>query len=156
MTDEVNIYIDTGIRGPQKRDGSYLYLLEARLQDGRNADVWKWVPLEQTTENQAAVYALEEALGRLKRPCSLTIWTECPYLAAALENRWYARWREQNWETARGEPVKDAEKWQSIEYLLNAHGFRVRLKEHHAYRDWMRREIRQREARMEAGQICRT
>ena len=43
--------------------------------------------------------------------------------------------------TKRGVPVADVEKWQSIQYLLNAHRFQVVLQGEHSYRDWMRREL---------------
>ena len=146
---QVNIYIATGIKGPQKRRSSYIYLLETRKANGENYDKWQWMAMEgETTENQAAVYALEAALNRITCPCRLTIWTDCVYLAAALENRWYETWREHDWSNKKGQPVADVDKWRRIENLLNVHEFEVRAGEHHEYSDWMRREIKKKEGMM--------
>lgn len=62
-------------------------------------------------------------------------------MASALQNRWFDGWRYNDWMNAKNEPVRDADTWQSIEYLLNAHEFRVELRQPHTYRDWMRREL---------------
>lgn len=141
----VSIYIATGVKGPHKKKSSYMYLLETRLSNGENYDKWQWMAMnEETTENKAAVYALEAALNRLTCSCSLTIWTECTYLAAALQNQWYIQWREHDWNNRKGQPIADVEKWRRIEYLLNAHDFQVRT-EHHEFSDWMACEIKKKE-----------
>lgn len=140
----VDIYIDTDIKGPKRRDGAYLYVIAAPTRKG-TADVWWWEPMKQTTENQAALYALEAALKRISKPSHIFIHLECPYVASVLENQWYIRWRQQGWMTQKNKPVCDAEKWRSIEYLLNAHEFEVHLKEPHTYREWMRRKLQEKD-----------
>ena len=146
----VDIYIDTSIKGPKRRSGSYLYIIAMDTSAG-TADIGNMASLEDTTENQAVLTALEAALKRITKPCRLIIHLECPYVAGALKNKWYEQWRQQAWMTKKGKPVSDTEKWQSIQYLLNAHDFEVRLKEPHTYRDWMQRTLCEKEAGEDAG-----
>lgn len=141
----VDIYIDTSVKGPKRRDGSYIHVVAMQTSKGP-ADVWWWEPLKQTTENQATLLALEAALKRLTKPCNLIIHLECTYVASALKNGWYIKWRHQGWMTEKNKLVCDSEIWQSIEYLLNTHEFQVRLKEPHTYREWMQRKLNERES----------
>lgn len=138
----IDIYIDTSLKGPKRRNGSYLYIIATQTNAGP-ADAGNMGSLQDTTENQATLTALEAALKRIKKPCRLILHLECRYVAGALENGWYKQWRQQAWMTAKGRPVCDAEKWRTIEYLLNAHDFEVRLKEPHSYREWMQRTLRE-------------
>lgn len=137
----VDIYIDTSIKGPRRRDGSCLYILAFAAGNGRVADTGGRIRREGTTENQLALLGLDAALKRLRESCRLTLHLECAYVASALQNRWFDGWRYNDWVNAKNEPVRDADTWQSIEYLLNAHEFRVELRQPHTYRDWMRREL---------------
>lgn len=146
----VDVYIDTSIKGPKRRHGTYLYIIATQTSKGP-ADVWWMEPVPDTTENQLALRALEAALKRITKPCHVMIHLECPYVAGALENRLYTRWRDNGWITARNKPVCDVAIWQSIEYLLNAHDFEVRLKQPHTYREWMQRTLSEKESGNGAG-----
>ena len=137
----VNLYIVTSMRGPSKRPGACLYILETQTTKGP-ATITNTIGMENANENGAALEALTAALKRLKQPCSLNIYLDAQYIAAALENRWYQKWKFEGWKNAKGKPVCDVAKWQEIEYLLSLHDFRVRLKTGHPYRDWMEREVR--------------
>lgn len=137
----VNIYIDTSIKGPRRRDGACLYILAFCSGSGKTADAGRRIRQEDTTENQLALLGLEAALKRLREPCRLILHLECAYVASALQNRWLETWRYNGWMNAKNAPVRDAGTWQAIEYLLNAHEYEVKLKQPHTYRDWMRREL---------------
>jgi len=135
----VNIYIAT-TAGPKQRRGVYMYLLETRKANGEDATRQQMLHMDDTTENQLAVCALEAALSRMTAPANLTIWTDCGYLYGTLENRQFERWRQQDWKNEKGD----------LEYLLNAHDFQMKYREHHEYKDWMSREIKQESERREA------
>lgn len=132
----VDIYIDTSIKGPKRRHGSYIYKI-ATTRDGRLYDVGGMEILEDTTENSSTVLALEAALKRIRCPCHLTIWLNCPYAASVLKNRWFDRWAESGWTNSKDEPVRDVACWQNIRDRLTEHEYEVRLKEHHQFSDWM-------------------
>ncbi len=137
----VDIYIDTSIKGPRRRDGTCLYIIAFRAGNGLTADAGDRIKEAGTTENHLVLLGLETALKRLKKPCILNIYLECTHVAAALQNRWYEEWRNHNWMTAKGAEVADAPKWRAIQYLLNEHDFQVHLKEEHSYREWMQHEL---------------
>lgn len=137
----VDIYIDTSIRGPRRGDGGCMYILAFTAGNGVTADAGGRVGRTDTTENQLALLGLEAALKRLREPCRLVLHLECGYLAAALDNRWYEAWKYSAWMNAKNRPVRDAETWRSVECLLNAHDFRVVLRQPHPYREWMRTEL---------------
>lgn len=140
----VDIYIDTSIKGPKRREGSFLYIVAMNTSAG-TADLGNMDTIPDTTENHLTLSALEAALKRITKACRLIIHLECAYVAGALQNKWYEQWRQQGWMTAKGKSVCDVEKWQSIQYLLNAHEFEVRLKEPHTYREWMQRTLKEKE-----------
>ena len=137
----INIYIDTSIKGPRRRDGACQYIIAYEATNGKVADTGNRIFVEDTTENHLAIIGLQAALSRLKAPCHINLYLECFYVAAALRNRWYLEWRYADWMTAKGNPVQDAEMWQDIESLLCPHTFQVFLKQPHPYRDWMRMEL---------------
>lgn len=99
------------------------------------------VILEDTTENQLTLTAMDEALGRIRRPVSLTIWTDCDFVAAALRQGWPEKWKEADWKNAKGKPVADAEKWQSVLVRISVHEVSVNLNEKNEYAGWMKREL---------------
>ena len=137
----VNIYIDTSIRGPRRDDGACLYIIAYEASNGKVADAGDVLVDKDTTENHLTITGIRAALLRLKFPCHITLYLECSYVAAALQNRWYLEWRYSGWITARGKPVQDALIWQEIERLLYPHTFDVVLKQPHPYREWMDREL---------------
>lgn len=138
---EVNIYICTSIRGPQRRDGAGMYILSYTAANGKTADKGNMVFCQDTTENQLAVLALAEALACLKTSCRIKLYLDCCYAAAALKGRWYEKWRYAGWMNARSQPVSDAETWQMIESRLAVHDLEVLLGQEHPYRRWMLREL---------------
>lgn len=138
----VDIYIDTSLRGPgRKPEGRWMYIIAAETQKG-TADTGESGRLENTSENQLNVTALDKALERLRIPCRIILHVECDYLAAAIRNRWYEEWKYHNWQNARGKPVADTELWQRIEWNIQCHEVEVVLRRHHEYRDWMEMEMR--------------
>lgn len=137
----VDIYIDTSIKGPRRRDGTCLYILAFQAANGKTADRGRRIQRADATENQLTLLGLEAALRHLKEPCRLILHLECTYVASALQHRWFDEWRHNGWMNAKNKVVSNADTWQAIEYLLNAHVFEVVLKQPHTYRDWMRREL---------------
>lgn len=138
---EVSVYIDTSIKGPRRQDGACLYILSFQAGNGKVADMGRWITRKDTTENQLALLGLEGALKHLRMPCSLCLYLECGYVAAAINGKWHEKWRYAGWMNARNKPVSDAEIWKSIEGLLNAHEVKVNLKQEHPYREWMKSEM---------------
>lgn len=137
----VSLYIVSGIRGPSRRAGKCLYILETMTAKGP-ATLTKVINVEGENENGATLAALTDALKRITQPCHLSIYLDTVYIAMALEKRWPNEWKYHDWKNARGKQVCDAAKWQEAEYLLDAHEYRTELKKPYPYRAWMEREAR--------------
>ena len=107
--------------------------------------------MEDTTENQLTLAALDEAMKRLTRQVKLTIWMDCEYVYGALQNGWPERWEREGWTNAKGKPISDGEKWQSVLNKMRVNEVSVRLKERHAYWSWMTREMKKTVEQTAAG-----
>ncbi len=136
----VDLYIVTSIRGPKKKDGRYLYELHTTKANGEpyekgNKDTMEWH--KDTTENQLTLFALEEALCRIHFPCRLHIWLDSPYVTSVLQNNWIDQWKQNNWTTARGKPVKDAPTWESVSEKIGVHELTIHFRETYSNREQM-------------------
>ena len=78
----VDIYIDTSIKGPRRRDGTCWYIIAYKAANGETADTGSKIHAKDTTENQLTLIGLETALKRLKAPCQLILHLECNHVAA--------------------------------------------------------------------------
>ena len=138
--DNINIYTYTDIRGPRRRDGAFAYVLEM-LTDKGAATLTNVKEIGNATENRAELTAIWKAVERLKRPCTLSIYTNSSYAVAAFKNKWVDKWRENSWFNAKGDPVANAEEWKNLLDLLDEHEFQFFLKEPHSYMEWMKMEV---------------
>lgn len=138
--DRVHIYTYTDIRGPRKRTGCYIYLLEQETEKGP-ATLHKIEKVEEPeTENRVQLLAVIGALRRLRKNCELVIHTHSEYVAAGIENGWIWKWAGNGWKTEKGDPVANRPEWEEIAELLNAHEFEFHTGRH-AYSVWMESEI---------------
>ena len=142
--DLVNIYTRTTIKGPRRRDGCFLYVLEMETSKGP-ATLSKIEEIENSTENKAELKALIGALKRLKKPCALNIYTYSAHVAAGFDKGWLDGWINNEWKTKKGEPVANMEEWQELANLLNEHEFQFLVGQHHSYSTWMQGELEKKE-----------
>ena len=54
----------------------------------------------RTTNNRMEILAVLEALGALKEPCVVELYTDSQYVAKAIKDRWLAGWLRNNWLTS--------------------------------------------------------
>lgn len=137
--DRVHIYTYTDIRGPRKRAGYYIYLLEQETEKGL-ATLHKIEKTdERETENRVELLAVIKALKRLRKNCELVIHTHSEYVSAGFKQEWLRKWAENGWKNGKGEPVANRAEWEEMAELLNAHEFEFQTGRH-AYSIWMERE----------------
>jgi len=67
-----------------------------------------------TTNNRMELMGAIEGLRALKRPCSVTVWTDSEYVKKGM-TEWLAGWKARGWRTAAKAPVKNADLWQMLE-----------------------------------------
>lgn len=82
-----------------------------------------------------------EALGRMKRPVHLKIYTNCGHVLHSLQNHWPIQWKNNGWKNAKGKPVSNAELWEKVMEELEPHVYLI-TEEEHTYSVWMRTELR--------------
>lgn len=136
---DVNIYIETSHRGPIRRDGIYMYVLEY-IRGGVPFTREGGGNLQKASENQLALAALVSALGRIRCACELHIYTECDYITSTLNNAWIRDWSKAGWKTAKGAEVKNKELWERAAGELDKHLYKV-IPGPHQYTAWMRQEL---------------
>lgn len=138
---EVNLYIDTSIRGPKRKMGAYGYVLETQTAAGP-ATLTKVEKTEcESTEHQSLCMALLKALKRIRTECKLILYTDSEYIGAAFTKGWLTEWHQSGWNTKKGTPVANAELWEPISETVQRLEVQVKVKEEHSYKEWLRREV---------------
>ena len=140
---EVNIFIQTGIKSIRPADGAAGYLLEAQTEKGP-ATLSRIYTIKDATVHAAELSVLIEAVKRIKEPCSLTVFTDSTYIAAAVENGWLEGWAANDWKTSRGKNVANRELWEELRKLLRTHTATF-TREPGEYSSWLKCEVERKE-----------
>lgn len=148
----VTVYVESGIRGPARRSGAGIWLVEYIRKDGtpetrpvNPADAVTWLP--DTTQAALELNMLIDALSILTKPCSVRINTECEHILNVFENGWIEKWKESDWQNSKGKPVANAELWQQVSEYIDVHEDVLVEKGENSYRNIMQMEILKEEKR---------
>lgn len=74
----------------------------------------------QTTNNRMELFAAIAGLEALKRPCHAIVTTDSSYVQQGV-TQWLANWKQRQWRTADGQPVKNQDLWQRLDTAVNRH-----------------------------------
>ncbi len=74
-----------------------------------------------TTNNRMELTAALEALKRLKRPCSVKLYSDSAYLVSAFNQGWIANWQRNGWKNSAGDPVSNPDLWQALLKAKDSH-----------------------------------
>ena len=74
----------------------------------------------QTTNNRMELMAAIEALGALKEPCRVALYTDSRYVRDGI-TRWLPDWRRRGWLTSAKRPVKNKDLWMQLDDLAQRH-----------------------------------
>ena len=85
-----------------------------------------------TTNNRMEILAVLKALGALKEPCTVELYTDSQYVAKAIKDRWLMGWQSNNWQTSAKKPVKNQDLWKQMPELLSRHEVRFHWLKGHA------------------------
>lgn len=90
----------------------------------------------ETTNNRMELTAVIEALGKLKEPCNITLYTDSRYVMDGIE-KWIYSWKQSGWKTAnKKQPVKNIELWQKLDAAREKHEIRwVWVKGHAGHKE---------------------
>ncbi len=84
-----------------------------------------------TTNNRMELMAVISALGALKRPCNVVIWTDSQYVQKGI-SEWIHGWKARNWVTSAKAPVKNADLWKQLDEVAAKHQVQWRWVKGHA------------------------
>lgn len=138
---KVNLYIETTIQGPAKHGGRYMWLLETIKADGHPAtrqDISCWQDIKEV---DLVLQAMIAALARMRVESIIEVYTPCQYIWSAIENGWLEAWQKNDWNTAKGTPIRHKEAWQQVSEHMEKHLVLVN-RENHSYRKWMQEQLR--------------
>ncbi|WP_137939454.1 ribonuclease HI [Chitinivorax sp. B] len=86
---------------------------------------------EETTNNRMELRAVIEALGVLKRPCTVRVYTDSQYVQKGI-SEWIHGWKKKGWKTSQNAPVKNADLWQQLDRAQAQHAIEWRWVKGHA------------------------
>lgn len=116
--------------------------MQTPLDGGRVHERKAAVELDGATESRLVLYCLRDSLGSIRYACDVTVHTESTYVAAAINNGWPERWREQEWMNGKKEKVKDPGLWRDILWHMEDTGCRVAAEAgRHEFSGWFRVNI---------------
>lgn len=103
-----------------KGKGKAAGLMVCTRRDGM--DVSKMVVVEsEESRNRMHLELVDKVLGMLAYECSVGVYIEDLMLRNAIENKWYEKWKENDWQKSSGKEVANKDIWQSITPKLNMH-----------------------------------
>ena len=74
-----------------------------------------------TTNNRMELTAAIEALKKLKKPCSVTLYSDNAYLVNAFLQGWLASWKRNGWKNSTKQPVSNMDLWMDLDKLSGIH-----------------------------------
>ena len=74
----------------------------------------------QTTNNRMELSAVIEALGALKGPCHVVVYTDSSYVQKGI-SEWIHAWKLRGWRTADKKSVKNDDLWRQLDVLAAQH-----------------------------------
>lgn len=111
----VDIYTDGACRGNPGRGGWGAILVyggkEKELSGGEKL----------TTNNRMELTAAIEALGALKEPCEVTLYSDSTYLVNSINKGWLKNWQMKNFRKSAKEEVPNKDLWMKIVALIEKH-----------------------------------
>lgn len=138
---KVTIFIETSFHGPAIRQAAGAWLIEYIKTNGEPETRQGIISKDKTTENALALELLKVALGKLTKPCSIRVNTECDHILNVMRNYWLPQWEKNDWRNSKNKLVKNAELWQQCQELMMAHSVTFDSGEH-SYRKVMQADIK--------------
>lgn len=123
---QVEVYTDgacKGNPGPGGWGAILRYKNTEREISGGEAD---------TTNNRMELTAVIKALGMLKEPCHVVLYSDSQYVCNALIKGWAKKWKANGWMRNKKEPALNPELWEELLRLNDIHQIDVNWVKGHA------------------------
>lgn len=111
---EVDIFTDGACKG-NPGPGGWGAILRAGTHEKE-----LWGGEHGTTNNRMELTAVIESLKALKRAVRVRVHTDSTYVQQGITT-WIHSWKKNGWRTSAKQPVKNADLWQALDALVQAH-----------------------------------
>lgn len=144
---QVNVYVKTSIRGIGKKHGSFIYLLETETKKGLATIYDIGVLPEEMSEEAAEMYAIVEALKRMKPGTEneIVIYASNHILKNSFEHH-LPVWTRNGFKKRNGEDIANKNLWFSLASSNSVFHLRIDLSPH-SYSKWLESELEKFEKR---------
>lgn len=92
-----------------------------------------------TTNNRMELLAAIRALSALKKPCSVTLYSDSEYLINPFNRRWLEGWQKNGWRNSRKEAVENRDLWEQLVVLTTKHSVTFVKVKGHSDNEWNNR-----------------
>jgi ribonuclease HI len=126
----VEIYTDGGCE-PNPGPGGYGVVLVHPRKRAEASGAFRL-----TTNNRMEILAAIKGLEMLKRPCTVTVYSDSQYLVKAMSEGWATRWKRNGWRLSTKESAKNVDLWERLLTLCAVHRVHFRwIKGHAGHRE---------------------
>lgn len=77
--------------------------------------------MPNTTNNRMELFAVISALGALKEPCRVEVYSDSAYTVNAFQQHWIDNWQKNGWINSEKKPVENADLWKLLLILMKKH-----------------------------------
>lgn len=140
---EVNIYLETSLKGPVVRDGWYAAVVEFKTKSNKTVTREDFEMQQSTTYHRQCICALIKALERLNSSCYVNVYTDSIYLKNGIDGQ-IKMWESNGWINAKGNEIKNAREWKKLAKLISGHKMKAHWVKRHEYTEWMMSEAKRR------------
>lgn len=118
---EVSIYIKSRFRGNPRGAGNAAAVVEYIDGAGKSHTRKQQIRIEHNTRNALHLKISIAAMRLLLKPCNITIFIDCDYMANACRFGWLEKWQQDGWKKANGKPPANVEDWKQFYMLTEIH-----------------------------------
>jgi len=117
----VDIYIETSMKGPGRRKGWYAAVIECKKRNGEIHKRTDYVEEENLTYHKSVLRGLIRSLQRLNTCSSICIHTDSMYLIGNVKRGNLDKWRENDFTSSKNREIKNRSEWEMVDKLLKGH-----------------------------------
>ena len=140
---EVNIYLETSMKGPGTRKGWYAAVIEYHTKKHGTQTREVFRQETEITYHKSVLLGFLEALKILNKECILTVYTDSVYLVSSFNNH-LNRWEQNGYKNAKDEAIKNQSEWKQITMLRKQHEIQFAYTKRHCYSSWISSEAEKR------------
>ena len=74
--------------------------------------------MANTTNNRMELFAVISALGALKEPCIVEVYSDSTYVVNAFLQNWIVNWQKNGWMNASKKPVENSDLWKLLLQIM--------------------------------------